>query len=174
MKSLSRSIDKLLHFKSANLLIISLCMFTCLFLVSCDKSMVMEKQEQIAKYKWDYADAKTFTADITDTIQHYNIYVSVRHGFNFEWRNMWVKIETTFPDGKKYERRVNLILSGADGVWHGDCLGDNCDLLIPIQDNAFFPEIGKYTFKIAQDMRVNPLEAVKTIGMRIEKYKAAQ
>ena len=146
----------------------------CSLLVSCDKNVVMEKQENIVNTQWDYADAKTFTAEIKDTVQHYNIYVSLRHGFNFEWRNMWVKIETTFPDGKQYERRVNLILSGADGVWNAEILGDNCDILIPIQDNAFFPEVGKYTFKISQDMRVNPLGNVKTVGMRVEKYSVKQ
>ncbi|HLP21738.1 MAG TPA: gliding motility lipoprotein GldH [Chitinophagales bacterium] len=145
-----------------------------LLLSSCDKSAVMEEQQQIKDYQWEYADAKTFSTEITDTVQHYNIYVSLRHGFGFEWRNVWVKIETTFPDGKQFERRVNLVLSGADGVWHGDCLGDNCDMLIPIQDNAFFPQTGKYTFKISQDMRVNPLPLIKTVGMRIEKYAPAK
>ncbi len=149
--------------------------FTCLVICgllfsSCDKNVVMESQQNVVNNKWDYADAKTFTAEITDTVQHYNIAVSLRHGFNFEWRNVWVKIETTFPDGKTYERRVNLVLSGPDGVWNADILGDNCDILIPIQDNAFFPQVGKYSFKISQDMRVNPLGYVKTVGMRIEKY----
>ncbi len=147
-----------------------LALITICLLSACSTNAVMEEQQQIKENNWDYTDSKTFTAQITDTVQHYNIYVSVRHGFNFEWRNMWVKIETTFPDGKMYERRVNLLLSDADGVWHGDCLGDNCDMLIPIQDNAFFPQQGKYTFKVSQDMRVNPLPHIKTIGMRLEKY----
>ena len=149
-----------------------LALITVCLLSACSTNAVMEEQQQIRENNWDYADSKTFTAQITDTVQHYNIYVSVRHGFNFEWRNMWVKIETTFPDDKTYERRVNLLLSDADGVWHGDCLGDNCDMLIPIQDNAFFPQTGKYTFTVSQDMRVNPLPNVKTIGMRLEKYTA--
>ncbi len=143
-----------------------------LLLSSCDEKVVMESHQNIAGNQWDYADAKIFTAEIKDTVQHYNIAVSLRHGFNFEWRNLWVKIETTFPDGKQYERRVNLVLSGPDGVWHGEVLGDNCDILIPIQDNAFFPQLGKYSFKITQDMRVNPLGYVKSVGMRIEKYSA--
>jgi len=115
-------------------------LFFCLVLTltSCDKNRVMEEHEQVKDNRWDYADSKIFTADIKDTAQHYNIYVSVRHGFNFEWRNLWVKMETTFPDGRQFERRVNLILSEPDGHWNGDCLGDNCDMLIPIQDNAFF------------------------------------
>jgi gliding motility-associated lipoprotein GldH len=145
-----------------------------ILLTSCDKNVVMETHQSIASEKWDYVDAKTFTAEITDTVQHYNIAVSVRHGFNFEWRNVWVNIETTFPDGNKFEKRVNLVLSDADGVWHGDILGDNCDILIPIQENAFFPQVGKYSFKISQDMRVNPLDYVKSVGLRIEKYSAVK
>ena len=145
----------------------------CFYLTSCKDDVVLEQNQQIENYQWDYADAKTFTAEIKDTVQHYNIYVSTRHGFNFEWRNLWVNIETTFPDGRQFDRRVNLVLSEPDGTWNGDCLGDNCDMLIPIQDNAFFPQIGKYTFKISQYMRVNPMKYVKSIGMRIEKTKAA-
>lgn len=144
----------------------------CFYLTACKQDVVLEQNQQIANYQWDYADAKTFTADIKDTVQHYNIYVSTRHGFNFEWRNLWVDIETTFPDGRQFDRRVNLVLSEPDGTWYGDCLGDNCDMLIPIQNNAFFPQIGKYTFKISQDMRVNPMKYVKSIGVRIEKTKA--
>ena len=56
----------------------------------------------------------------------------------------------------------------ADGHWFGDCLGDNCDIQVSIQQNAFFPLTGKYTFKITQDMRVNPLPYIKDVGMRVE------
>lgn len=171
-----RSNSPLLKLKGTKFFIYSFThlLICSLLLSSCDENVVMDSQQNIKSDKWDYADAKTFTAEITDTVQHYNIAVSLRHGFNFEWRNLWVKIETTFPDGKQYERRVNLVLSGPDGVWHADILGDNCDILIPIQDNAFFPKVGKYSFKISQDMRVNPLNYVKSVGIRIEKYSAAK
>jgi len=130
---------------------------------------VMEKNEQIQDYKWSYDSSKVFTAEIADTLQHYNLYVNVRHSFQFDWRNVWVKIQTVFPDGKSFERRVNLVLSAPDGHWFGDCLGDNCDMQIAIQQNAIFPQKGKYTFKISQDMRINPVTAIKSVGMRIEK-----
>lgn len=156
-------------FGKLRFLFLALAFAGCAFLSSCDKNRIAEDNQQIANYKWEYADAKTFTAGITDTVQHYNIYVNIRHAFNFDWRNVWVKIETTFPDGKVYERRVNLVLSEPDGHWYGDCLGDNCDMQVPIQMNAFFPEAGTYTFKITQDMRVTPLNLVKSVGMRIEK-----
>lgn len=134
----------------------------------------MEQNEPVTNYNWSYDDAKTFQATITDTTQQYSIYVNMRHAFQFEWRNVWVKIETTFPNGKVYEKRVNLLLSEPDGHWYGDCLGDNCDIQIPIQERAMFPLPGTYIFKITQDMRVNPLPYVKSVGMRIAKTDAVK
>ncbi len=144
-------------------------LLAALSFTSCDKARVFEENQQVTGYKWKYEDAKTFVAEIKDTNQHYNLYINVRHSFQFDWRNAWVKITTTFPDGKSFDKRVNLVLSEPDGRWLGDCLGDNCDMQVQIQQNAIFPQPGKYTFKIAQDMRVNPLVAVKSVGMRIEK-----
>lgn len=139
------------------------------FLSSCDKTRILEKNEDIKSHSWDYTDLKTFEAEIADTSLTYNIYINMRHAFTFEWRNAWIDIETVFPDGKTFHKRVNLPLSQPDGQWFGDCLGDNCDIQVPIQNNAYFPQPGKYIFKLKQDMRVNPLHHVKSIGMRIEK-----
>ncbi len=149
--------------------IFSLLFCAISLLVACDSAVIMEENQQVPDYSWEYKDDKTFTANITDTTQHYNIYINLRHSFNFEWRNLWVNIETSFPDGRKFDKRVNLVVSEPDGHWNGDCLGDNCDIQIPIQTKAFFPLPGKYKFKLTQDMRVNPLNYVKSIGMRIEK-----
>lgn len=139
-----------------------------ILIASCNKNLIKEENQQIKNYSWDYADVKTFTVDINDTVRHYDISIDLRHNFNFDWRNLWVKIETVFPDGRQLEKRVNLVLSEPDGHWYGKCLGDNCDIRIPIQVNAIFPQTGKYIFKISQDMRVNPLPQIKSVGMYIE------
>lgn len=146
-----------------------LAVMVSVLFTGCDKARVMEKNEDVKNFSWDYADVKTFEAEIADTSLTYNLYVNMRHAFTFEWRNAWVDIETVFPDGKTFHKRVNLPLSQPDGQWYGDCLGDNCDIQVPIQSNAYFPQPGKYIFKLKQDMRVNPLNHVKSIGMRIEK-----
>jgi gliding motility-associated lipoprotein GldH len=155
--------------RRTNLLLVA---FVVLALASCDKTRILEKNQPIKSDTWAYDDVKVFEAEIADTAISYNIYVQTRHSFQFEWRNMWVDIETIFPDSTSFHKRVNLLLSEPDGQWHGECLGDNCDMQVLIQSNALFPQPGKYKFKIKQDMRVNPLPKVKSIGMRIEKYTA--
>lgn len=144
-------------------------LYAILLLNACDRARVFEQNEVIKNHLWYWDDIKTFEADITDTSLTYNIYVNVRHSFQFEWRNLWITIETTLPDSTSFNKRVNLLLSEADGRWMGDCLGDNCDMQNLIQRNAYFPQSGKYIFRLKQDMRANPLNHIKSIGIRIEK-----
>lgn len=148
--------------------------FVGISLVGCNKHRLIDETQLVENQQWNYADAKSFDVEIADTTQTYSIYINLRHSFQFEWRNLWVNITTTFPNGKEYTKRINLLLSEPDGHWYGDCLGDNCDMRIAIQQKALFPLPGKYTFKIAQDMRQNPINYVKSVGLCIEPTKEAQ
>lgn len=140
-----------------------------LFLSSCDSKRFYEENQVVKNENWDYADVKTFTVEADDTVSHYNFLINLRHSFAFEWRNVWVKVATEFPDGKKTESRVNLTLSEPDGHWYARCIGDNCFLSIPILKDVKFPSKGKYTFTVQQDMRQNPLPLIRYVGFRIEK-----
>ncbi|MFN8309520.1 MAG: gliding motility lipoprotein GldH [Chitinophagales bacterium] len=135
---------------------------------SCDRHRLYETNIPVKGEQWDYSDVKSFSFEVKDTSKAYNLFINVRHSFEFEWRNMYVQIATQFPDGKKMQKRVNLPLSEADGKWFGDCFGDNCDVPVMIQHDAHFPAVGTYTFSIAQDMRVNPLNRIKAVGLRVE------
>ena len=149
--------------------LIILSFVVLLALTSCDPNRLYETNTPVVDEKWSYDDVKSFTIDVKDTTTRYNIYINMRHSFLFEWRNVYVQVGTQLPDGKKMDKRVNLPLCESDGKWYGSCLGDNCDLPVLIQENAKFPMIGKYTVTIKQDMRVNPLDKVKSIGLRVEK-----
>lgn len=145
-----------------------------LLLTSCDPSKLYETNTPVKGEKWAYDDIKSYTVEVKDTVTRYNIYINLRHSFQFDWRNVYVQVGTQLPDGKKMEKRVNLPLCEPDGKWYGSCLGDNCDVPVMIQHDARFPMPGKYTFTLRQDMRVNPLEKIKSVGLRIEKAKPQQ
>lgn len=141
-------------------------------ITACDPNRLYETNTVIANEKWSYDDIKSYTVDVKDTVTRYNIYINVRHSFQFDWRNLYVQVGTTMPDGRKIEKRVNLPLCESDGKWYGSCLGDNCDLPVMIQHDAKFPMPGRYTFTLRQDMRSNPLVNIKSVGLRVEKAKA--
>ncbi|MBX2904350.1 MAG: gliding motility lipoprotein GldH [Chitinophagales bacterium] len=138
-------------------------------LSSCNSNVIFDKNNPLEHESWSYEQPQTFKVAIEDTAVRYNIYVSIRHSFHFEWRNLWVNIATQFPDGEKLSKRVNLLLSEADGRWFGDCSSDNCFIQIPLQENVIFPAEGTYEFVITQDMRVNPLANIRNVGLKVEK-----
>ncbi len=138
-------------------------------LASCNNALIFEVNTPLKQEQWSYDEPVSFEVEIADTALRYDISISLRHSFHFEWRNVWVNIETEFPDGKKLSKRINLLLCEADGVWFGKCANDNCDIKIPIQENAIFPSLGIYKFRIAQDMRVNPLPNIRSVGFCVEK-----
>jgi gliding motility-associated lipoprotein GldH len=153
-------------------ILFTLCITTLLCITSCDPNRLYETNTQIADQKWPYDDVKSYTVDVKDTTTRYNIYINIRHSFLFEWRNLYVLVGTQMPDGRKLDKRVNLPLCEADGKWYGSCLGDNCDIPVMIQHDAKFPMPGKYVFTLREDMRSNPLEKIKSVGLRVEKAKA--
>jgi gliding motility-associated lipoprotein GldH len=140
-----------------------------LSLASCDPNRIYETNLDVDNAEWKYNDIKKFEVIIDDTIAQYDLAVNVRHSFNYEWRNMYVNIKTMLPDSQWLERRVNLPMSEPDGKWFGKCMGDNCYVSISIQKNARFPQKGKYIFTIQQDMRTNPLQNIRYVGLRVEK-----
>jgi gliding motility-associated lipoprotein GldH len=150
-------------------MLIMIAAVVLLAMTGCDHNRLYETNIPVAGEKWGYDDVKTFTVEIKDTTTRYNIYINLRHSFLFDWRNIYVKIGTQLPDGKKLDKRVNLPLCETDGKWYGSCLGDNCDIPVMIQHDARFPQVGRYTFSIRQDMRVNPLDKIKSVGLRVEK-----
>lgn len=136
---------------------------------ACDSKRVYEENIDIPQYIWNLDFQPEFEVTVDDTAQHYNIYVNVRHTTFYPNSNLWILITTQFPDGSKLEKRVNLDLADKEGKWYGDCLGDICDARVQIQQNAFFNQPGKYTFRFAQIMRTDNLPLVMSVGLRVEK-----
>ena len=98
-----------------------------------------------------------------------NFYVNVRNADGFPYRDIFLFIKTTSPDGKIYNDTLDCILADEQGKWLGDGMGDIYDNQIPFKRNAHFPIKGKYVFEIQQGMRTDNLPLIMDVGIRIEK-----
>lgn len=143
-----------------------------LCVIGCDSRRVYDTFSDVGSAQgWTYEQTMPFATDIADTATRYNIYVNVRHTDDFPYSNLWVKLYTTFPSGKRIENRINLPLADKSGKWFGEGSGDVITAQVPIQEAAKMPETGAYRFEIAQDMRQNPLTNILAVGIRIEQAK---
>jgi gliding motility-associated lipoprotein GldH len=136
---------------------------------SCDEQRVYETNIDIKGNHWEEKDTLSHTFEIKDNLPK-NLYINVRHQFDFAWRNMWLQVALKFPNDSIYSFPVNIAMSQPDGQWFGDCSGDVCLLQFPLADytNYAFQDTGKYTLIMAHEMRENPLASVMSMGLRVE------
>lgn len=139
---------------------------------ACDRGNIFDQRKAIPEHEWTTDFKPQFSLDITDTLAHYDLFITVRHKSDYPFTNLWVKVNTLYPSGKTGEVRHQLILGdNKKEQWLGDCMGDICDTKVLFIRNMQFSEPGEYTFTLSHDMRTSPLPGVMDIGMRAEKKK---
>jgi len=114
-------------------------------------------------------DIKYFDAQITDTIALNNIFFTIRTGSDYPFRNIFLFVSTSAPDGKKFTDTLEYYLADDKGNWYGKGFGDIRELKLPYKSNIYFPMKGEYKFNVQHGMRIEDLKDVYDIGLRIEK-----
>lgn len=140
-------------------------------LISCDSSMVFEKNKEIGKSGWNKSDIAKFNAEINDNTIPYNFYINIRNTNDYQFSNVFLFVKTLYPDGKISVDTVECYLADLDGKWLGKSSGRVIDNRILFKKNVKFPEKGMYSFEFEQAMRVDMLEGIEDFGIRIEKVK---
>lgn len=152
----------------------SLLLVGCLLLLSSGcvqeaKLNVYQKIVPIPNHKWGYDFKPSFTFNIKDTTARYNIFITLRHTNQYPYNNLWLLIYSHYEGIKPKSKRVELPLADKTGKWLGSGMGDIFEHRIPIQQNARFNQRGVYHFSLEQNMRINPLPHVMSVGLRIQR-----
>jgi gliding motility-associated lipoprotein GldH len=143
--------------------------FLPLLLISCNRDVVFTDSKEIKDNKWQLIDIPAFNVTISDTINSNNLFFTIRTGSDYPFRNIFLFVTATSPDGKNLTDTLQYYLADDKGKWYGRGFGDIHELKLPYKSNVFFPARGKYVFKIQHGMRTEGLPGVYDIGLRIEK-----
>ena len=100
---------------------------------------------------------------------NYHIYFVIRHTDAYKYNNIWVNITTQSPSGTKQTQLVNIKLADNANGWLGAGMDDIFDSRIKITKAPVSLKAGLYQYTIAQAMRDEPLAAVLSAGIRVEK-----
>lgn len=152
---------------SAYLLLFTLCILAG----SCDSNSVYKDHEDIEDGQWYLKNEPAFTFEITDTTQSYNVYYLVRNSIAYPYYNLYVKRFLLNDKNKIVNEALNelILMDEKSGKPLGDGLGDLFDHKIMALKSYRFPRKGKYTFKIRQYMRQDPLPEILSMGISVEK-----
>jgi gliding motility-associated lipoprotein GldH len=120
---------------------------------------------------WYLTDIPSFKVQVTDTINSNNVIFILRTGSSYPFRNIYLFVSTTSPDGKSITDTLHYYLADEKGNWSGKGFGDIHELDLTYKSNVYFPKKGIYQFNIQHGMRIEDLKGVYDIGLRVEKIR---
>jgi gliding motility-associated lipoprotein GldH len=141
-------------------------------LESCIKSNTYEKNVSLPSHKWAHKLKPSFEFEISDTNSNYLVYFTIRHTDAYPFSNIWLNVYTTMPGGTQSPpMRTEVPLAQEDGKWLGKTFNEICtqQLLLTKDGAVHFDKKGKYTIKLEQIMRQDPLPEIMSVGLRLEK-----
>lgn len=136
---------------------------------SCRKDVVYSKYVKFDNDEWKRADTVKFELDIKDTYNLYNLDLNIRHADGYPFNNLFVFVQTRYPDGTFDQDTLEIVLADSKGKWQGDGLGDIFDFSAPLKQNFKFVQKGKYQISFIQAMRTDPLPLLMEIGIELKK-----
>jgi gliding motility-associated lipoprotein GldH len=145
---------------------------TIIFLVSligCKQLEVHETHTSIPKHSWKSNFSCNGSFEIKDTAAIYNLSIIVRHTDAYKYNNIWLNIGLASPGQKMNFQQMDFSF-GNDAGWEGVGMDDIWEVrkILPGCPTKF-KKAGTYQYKIYNIMRDDPLNAVLSAGLRVEK-----
>lgn len=156
--------------RGTNRNLIVLLSTTLLLICSCNSNIIYTASESMPDKTWILQNAPAFNVPVNDTVNSNNIFFTIRTGSSYPFRNIYLFVTTTSPDGRKLTDTLQYNLADEKGNWFGKGFGDIHELDLKYKTNVYFPVKGNYLFSIRHGMRVEDLEGVYDFGIRIEKF----
>jgi gliding motility-associated lipoprotein GldH len=138
-------------------------------MISCDSKRIYEENLVVEKGIWNVNNKVKFEVAVTDIVLRYNIYLNVRNAPEYPYCNLYLFLNTRFPDGRIARDTLELTLADYDGRWLGSGMGSVKFSRFLLQKGVQFKQKGTYLFELEQAMRVHELKGIRDIGLRIEK-----
>ncbi len=135
----------------------------------CKKNAFYENTKSIPNAVWLYGDTLAFPFAIDDTSKLYHLSLDFTHQVPFSTQNIYVKLHTQFPDGKKLSKVKAVDFYDNAGKSLGTCSGDHCTTHLVLQENMYFKQPGAYVISVEQFMRQDSLAGVEQVKMILEK-----
>ena len=143
--------------------------FLILLLSSCGKGIVHQSDQQVPDGGWARDWQPEFAFEITDTVRPNDVYIDLRHTGDYPFSDLYLFVTVSGPGLPAVRDTVECLLADPTGRWYGKGLGYIKSAHVLYKLNKRFPRSGRYSIKLEQAMRVDPLEGVIDVGISVEK-----
>ncbi|TVZ52573.1 gliding motility lipoprotein GldH [Dokdonia sp. Hel_I_53] len=147
----------------------------CMGLFSCDSDQVYHRYESLGG-NWNINEPVTLEIKDIDSVQPYNLYITVRNDNRYPYSNLFLITSLEFPQGHTLTDTLEYEMAAPDGRWLGEGFGDIKESKLVYKRGERFRESGTYTFTVEHAVRKNgnisgdqTLKGITEVGLRIEK-----
>ena len=140
-----------------------------LLLSSCGSNDLYRGTVELPETGWYKDEAAKFEVNVNDTITGYDFYLYIRNTTGYRYSNLFLFLNTVFPNGNKTEDTIELVLADNTGRWLGKGGGSTRENEIILKKNLRFPLKGNYGFYVRQAMRTDTLKGIVNVGLRLSR-----
>jgi len=139
-----------------------------LFMAGCNRSTLFTQAVNFHDV-WPKDKAAKFIVPVKDTLSPFRFYIDIRHTGKYRYSNLYLFMQTRFPNGTYTRDTLEIMLANVQGKWLGKGWGEIKEDRILLKPKLRFPMSGDYEFLVWQAMRVDTLKAIRSVGIDIVK-----
>ncbi len=151
-------------------LLLSSLLAVCL-LTACQDNVLFNAEKPISNGQWSYRDTVDFKFTVSDTAARYKMSLLFQHSDTFPNQNIYLRLHTLFPDGKRITSVRSFDLFDAQGNALGKKSGHLYENASILQEVTHFNAPGEYVLTLEQFGRKDPMQGIASVGLVVEQYK---
>jgi len=151
--------------------------FLVLFLQACDEQRVYEDSQDFRERAWNVTDMPHFEFAIKDPGSKYNLYCIIRNSLDYPYARLFVRYALRDSAGTELQSKLvsEFLFDQKTGQPLGRSgLGDVFDHQFLLLNNYEFKGPGKYKLDLEQFMRLDTLQGILSVGVRVETVKGKE
>jgi len=141
--------------------------------LACSENEFINQTQSMGEIGWIQKNKFEIPFEITDTTTLYDMQVAIRQTNMYSFYNLYFISEILNGDGThiKKAQAEAIFYDAKSGKPKGSGLGDMYSHSYTIFKNLKFLRSGKYRMRLQQNMRIDTLEGIVSIGASLVKQK---
>lgn len=142
-------------------------------LMACQvNTTIFEEYRQFEDLSWSRFDILEFSTVVEDVQSPVDIFLSIRHLPEIPYKSMAISYTIYSPAGDMRSSDYSFELVDQEGESLSNCMGDYCDLMVPIREAFTISESGRIKFEIENKYTKIEMPGIIEVGLIMKKSKA--
>ncbi len=145
--------------------------FCLLLLIACNQNVVVnELNDDLVNNRWLHTDKKVFEFEIEQDA-NYQLELHLSHVYDFQFEQIPVGVYLLEGEQILLGEELAVNFKDSNGKDLGECLGDICDLYVPVSSQINLSKGIKYRVEIQNDFKGDYLPNILGVGIRVKKIQ---